>query len=580
MKKLNILVASLIITYALSISCERNIGDFLDKPPGVDVTEDTIFSSKTQMETFLTSIYSYGIHSYLGYGSEAEAPNNNPEETLMACATDEAEACASWYAPQRWNAGTINADSRDDEREGKRWIAIRKISVFLDRVDGVPGLEPAYLEQVKGEAKFIRALNYFEMLIRYGGIPIIDKRLELNDNFLIPRSTVEEVVNFILKDCNEATAVLPVSYPVNLRGRITKLAAMTLKAKTLLYAASPQFNTATPYLDFGENNKLICLGSYDVNRWQLAADAAKEVLSHADEAGVSLIIDKGFDKNYKYQWEVYDNKEIILAEKGAGLKYFREWPWNAISPPSVYNGWSGQSGITPTLNFVKHYERRDGSPQTWDPVGGSDLQAKMLELDYRFHQTVAYNMSYWNWQFPIIQIYQGGRDAKTCYGGFWLHKLYPEAINNTTTTTYIPNSTLFALNEVYLNYAEALNEAKGPTQQAYDAVNEIRRRSGMPDLPTGLSQEEFRKRIRNERAVELAFDGMRFWDIRRWLIAENEGVMNGKMYGIKIYPITGKTEYRYETYVFENRTWLPRMYLHPFGRNEVNKGYIIQNPGY
>jgi hypothetical protein len=201
----------------------------------------------------------------------------------------------------------------------------------------------------------------------------------------------------------------------------------------------------------------------------------------------------------------------------------------------------------------------------------------MAELDPRFHQTIAYNMSFWNVDFPQVQIYQGGRDVNTCYGGFWLHKHYPEAIVQ-SHREYIPNSTLFALAEVYLNYAEALNEAQGPVPAAYEAVNTIRRRSGMPDLPSGLSQSQFRERVRNERAIELAFDDSRFWDIRRWLIAGE--VANGPMYGIKIYRITGSSEFRYEPYVFETRTWVPKMYLHPFGTTEINKGYLVQNPGY
>ena len=102
----------------------------------------------------------------------------------------------------------------------------------------------------------------------------------------------------------------------------------------------------------------------------------------------------------------------------------------------------------------------------------------------------------------------------------------------------------------------------------------------MPDLPVGLSKGQFRERVRNERAIELAFEDHRFWDIRRWMIAENEGVMNGKMYGIKIYKIDGSNEFRYEPYVFETRTWTRKLYLHPFSTNEINKQYLIQNPGY
>jgi hypothetical protein len=149
---------------------------------------------------------------------------------------------------------------------------------------------------------------------------------------------------------------------------------------------------------------------------------------------------------------------------------------------------------------------------------------------------------------------------------------------NTTDEEWI----VFRVAELYLNYAEALNEYyDNPPQEAFDAVAKVRNRSGMPGFPATLSKEEFRKKLRNERAVELAFEDHRFWDIRRWMIAEDEGVMRGKMYGLKISSIGGsKTHVHYEPYVFENRSWSRRSYLHGIMQNEVDKGYLIQNPGW
>jgi hypothetical protein len=141
---------------------------------------------------------------------------------------------------------------------------------------------------------------------------------------------------------------------------------------------------------------------------------------------------------------------------------------------------------------------------------------------------------------------------------------------------------IFRLAEAYLNYAEALNEAQGPVQAAYDAVNTIRQRSGMPNLPAGLSQTDFRARVRHERAIELAYEFHRFYDIRRWMIAEEDGVMQGDIWGIKITKIAGTNpqEFNYLPYVFETRVFHTYMYLHPLPQNEVNKGYLVQNPGY
>jgi len=581
-------------------SCEEMMGNYLDKVPGVDVSEDTIFSSKVQTETFLASIYQFGIHSNLGYSSMVQSsyPQGyaNPDPTLSSGGTDESETCAAWYNTQKWNDGTIGPNNTDDSRFSYRFNAIRMVTVMLDRVDDVPDMTPEYKEQIKAEVKVIRALNYLEMLKRYGGMPIIDHRLKVSDDLKIPRNSVEEVVNFILKDCDEAIPALPVNQTGNLKGRIHKGVALAIKSKTLLYAASPLFNTATPYLDFGENNKLICYGNYSVDRWKEAAAAAKAVLDWAPGAGCTLITDQGVDKNYQYAWEIYDNPEIIFAEKSQATCGNWHWPWSAFS--KIKPGSSGESGITPLMNFVKKYEKRDGTSETWNAVGvtGFDVQEKLLELDYRFRQSICYNMSGWNKDVPVVPLYLEAAPEfeknfpgaiTKCYGGFWLHKLYPHMINQ-DVWTYIPNSTLFQLNEIYLNYAEAMNEAYGPDNDngygltARQAIDIIRARSGQPPV----LEANIKERIRNERTIELAFDNHRFWDIRRWMIAEEDGVMKGSMIGIKINLIDptatpkDNSGFKYTPYVYETRTFTRKMYLHPFSTNEVNKGYLVQNPGY
>lgn len=562
--------------------------DYLDKGPGVDVTEDDIFSSITNVETFLASIYQKGIHSNFGYG----APNNseddgtNPHSSPWTGRCDESEQCAPWYEPNNWNSASVTADNTDDRRWEFRWQAIRMIALMCERVDEVPSISVSYANQLRAECRIIRALNYFEMLKYYGGVPVIDRFFDISDDMSVPRSSVEEVVNFILKDIEESLEYLPDAQRGTERGRIDKGVAYALRSKTLLYAASPLFNTATPYMDLGENNRLLCYGNYDPARWEAAAEAADDCLQWAAANGCHLITDQGVENNYLYSWEQYDNAEIILAEKAHSYMGNWTWPWSAISPPNVYPGNAGQSGITVTLNHVRKYEDRDGNPVSWD--GGDDLQAKMAGLDPRFGACIVGNLGRWNDEFPRLELYEGGRHANTCYGGFWLHKHYPSAISS-TVWQYIPNSTLFQLNEIYLNFAEAMNEAYGPddshgySMTAREAVNIIRARSGMPaiEVSDASGQDEFREAVRHERDIELAFDNHRFWDIRRWMIAEEEGVMQGAMYGIRITAIDGNPdEYHYEPYVFENRSWNRRGYLHPFSTNEINKGYLVQNPGY
>jgi hypothetical protein len=167
-----------------------------------------------------------------------------------------------------------------------------------------------------------------------------------------------------------------------------------------------------------------------------------------------------------------------------------------------------------------------------------------------------------------------------CITGMLVHKPVPYTVS--ARQAVIPNGIIFRVAELYLNYAEALNECNDtPPAAAYEAVNTIRQRSGMPKLTTGLTQAQFREKVRNERAIELAFEGHRLWDIRRWEIAQEDGVMQGAMYGLQIQASTVNSgEFHYKPVVFENRTFNIRMYRNPFSMGEVEKGYLIQNPGY
>ena len=589
-----------IVASMLFSSCEDMMGDYLEKPPGGDVSEDTIFSSRTQLDLFMTSIYSTGIHSNLGYATIRSNPPNyaNESANIFSGASDESETCANYYTMQWWNDGSVGPNRTDDVRFTYRFLAIRKITVLLDRIKDVPDITPEYREQLKAEAKVIRALNYFEMMKHYGGMPIIRERLQLADDLNIPRGSLKDMVEFILQDIYEARPHLLANTSGAAKGRITQGVAFALKSKVLLYAASPLFNTDTPYLSMGANNRLICMDEpKNMKWWEDAAAAADSCLQWAKSNGCHLITGD-VNNNYFTSWEKYDNAEIIFAEKNAPTGCWNR-PWSGIVPYSIIASSTGTNGITPILNFVRKYEDRNGNKVEWN--GGNDLQAKMANLDRRFAQTIAYNMSSWSTRHPQVEIWQENKDMSIkagidlgtassgyCWGGFWLHKLVSPSIMRPENETPVANSTLFQLNEIYLNFAEAMNEVYGPDGKgryelsARDAINIIRERSGQPKILSGSGiYPNFTELIRNERAIELAFDNHRFWDVRRWMIAEQEGVMQGEMYGIEIYWINeSPTEFRYMPKLIESRTFTRKMYLHPFSTSEVNKGYLVQNPGY
>lgn len=582
----------IILLYISAISCEDIFGDYLEKAPGVDVTEDTVFSSKAQAELYLAACYEQALvspwrHSAHLYGN-AELQNSlNDNIANWICYSDEAEHSAPWWFAHNVNNGSLTIGPNLDFFYQTRWTALRMVHTMMERIADVPDVDETYQKQIIGEMSYLRAAIYFDMFRRHGGVPLISRRFKPTEveAMKVRRSSLDSTVQFILTDLESAISSLPDVYPSNLRGRITKGAALALKADLLLYAASPLFNADKPFLDMQNpaDNRIICYGNFDKERWQKAADAAKAVIDWAPAGNIKLIEDKGVDKNYRYVWETPDNAEIILADKHLSTSSNRQsTPWQYYLPRPM----GGLQGPMPTQTFIeKFYDKKDGTPQTWSNTGNNLIQ-KYQELDWRFHQTVGYNGFFWNSRFGTLAIYIGppapaGVHSTNNKTGYWLKKFVPDQVNDQSGNGAILNFPRHRLAVAYLNYAEALNEAQGPVQAAYDAVNKVRARSGMPALPAGLTQDEFRQRIRKERGVELAFEGHRWWDIRRWKIGEE--TVNGPFYGLKIYkntPITNPLTFRYERYVFETRVWQKRFYLDNFTTDQINLGYLVQNPGW
>lgn len=604
MKKFGILLIITGILITFSTSCEDIFGDFLDKGPGVDVTEDTIFSSVTQMESFLATTYEYGMYTaHPGHANNVTGDGGNHYANNInhfTNSTDEGNSTEGWYYSHTiWNPGNLTvANANINDLQWRiRWQAIRYIYTMIDKVSSVPNIDSDYAAQIIGEMKYLLAQNYFEMFRRYGGVPIVTKRFGSTEPIDLRRSTLPQTIDFILTNCDEAAAALPYEWPTQWKGRATKLAAWALKAKTLLYVASPLFNTGTPVLSMTNpaDNNLICMGDYKLSRWQDAALAAKKVLDEAPASNVQLVTDKGVDKNYKYVWEVNDNTELIIANKVATTRgrTNNNFPW----PNYFGRGMNGWNGSNINQGFIERfYEKQDGTPQTWGQ-SGTNLNAKYAEMEHRFKQSILYNgVNYGNTTYGIIETFTGPPNGKHIQGnqsGYWMKKFCPDVQYG---QGYRPGVVLSwpvaRLAEFYLQYAEALNEYNAtPTQEVYDMVNAIRNRSGLPNLPTGLSQAEMRERIVKEWAVEFFHEEKRYWDIKRWLKGEEIVTVNGTqqgtfsgpvMYGLVIKKMAGTTpqDFSYTRYKIEDRVFSKKMYLDPFRLSEVNKGYIVQNPGY
>lgn len=533
------------------ISGCKKLDSFLDKAESGGITEEQVFSDYLQTQSFLANIYGTGI----GAGDWM------PQTTFTYAAASDEAFCPypRAYGPLSFNNGTISPTNNPVDKWNGLYQNIRKTNLFLNNIDKVPTKNPDQVQgkpRMKGEAYFLRAWFYAELFKRYGAVPLIDRVLSIDENLNIPKSSVEEVVDFIVSDCNNAIEYLPPSYLSNELGRATKGAAMLLKSRVLLYAASPLHNPTN-----------------QVSKWKLAADAAQDV--------INLKV-YSLDNNYKTLFHTRLSPEVIFQSTINHVWKVTSQDWvRHTQPPSQGGGWGN---LQPIQNLVDDYEMKDGSPFNWsNPTHASNPYANR---DPRFHMSIIYNDR--TWSGTVIKTHVGANTADamgngssaSTQTGYYVAKLLDET--STLISSYRPGSHYWVFMryaEALLNYAEARNEElTQPDQSIHDAINEIRNRPGveMPDLPANLTKEEMRDRIRHERRIELAFEAHRFWDVRRWRIGTQ--VFTDAI-GMKITK-TGST-YKYEKIITEKRTYKPAFDLFPIPQSEVeNNKALVQNPGY
>lgn len=514
------------------VGCEK---DLLNQVPKDSLSEVTVWSDPQAATQFVNGIYG-GIPSgfdrnYQGWGKGLY---------LLDGCTDDGDVCMPWTSSNELqSANFLPSSSPWAELWGDYYRLVRKTNVALANLDNLSDIPTR--ESLKGQAYYLRAFVYQDLLRWYGlkssggeptGVPIIEKPLKTEDNLQVPRSTYDQVVDFIISDLNKAAELLPSKGQIE-AGRATKGAAYALQSRVLLYAG----------------------------RWQQAAEAAKKVMN----TGYSLFPD------YRMLFLTKNNDEIIYAKKFQApdkVHFGVNTGFDVINSPRSFKGAgdAGWGGNVPTQNFVDAYEMTDGKPQDQSPLYNPN--SPFTNIDSRFYATVVYNGS--TFRGHVMEMYPGGadvtnqpEDSKT---GYNLRKFHDET-NAIYTKSSDQDWIFIRYAEVLLNYAEAQNEATGPDVSIYEAVNAIRKRAGMPDLQAGLSQSNLRAKIRNERRVELAFEEHRFFDIRRWRIAES--LLNGPLYGLKIEKVG--TGFTYTRYAFENRSFPAKMYVFPIPQSEVDK---------
>lgn len=537
--------------------------DFLDREEDSFIDKTATFDSYNRTKQYLTYAYSLlpeGLNRFSG-------------GALLGAATDDACFAIESSNIQQFNNGSWNALSNPDNVWDRYFAGIAKCCTLLENSNHVnldiSRLDPAkrveYENNLKdirmwrAEAHFLRAYFNFELLKRYGPIPIIKSTLDINKDYSdTPRPTMKEVVEFIAKDCDMAADSLELTPWRNMNdafGRATKGAALALKSRLLLYAASPL------YVDFGdidEANK-----PSDATLWKAAADAAKAVIDLNQYA-----LAPAYDDLFKNDFQ---NKEYIFV---------RRYPSNSDFEKSNFPvSYGGKGGTNPSQNLIDDYEMLDGTAFDWsDPVKAAH---PFENRDERLLATVLMNGVLFKGK--RIATYPGGADAmpnpNATKTGYYLRKFLNENVNIQTgggsDGHVVP---LFRLAEIYLNYAEALNEYDPTNPDIAVYLNKIRERVSLPDVPSGLTQEQMRTLIHHERRVELAFEEHRFWDVRRWKVASS--TLGAPVKGVKITQ-DDAGNFTYSPVQVEQRVFQPKMYWYPIPQSEVLKlHHWEQNKGW
>jgi starch-binding outer membrane protein, SusD/RagB family len=611
--KAKIILSTIALAALLLCSCEKlEFGnEFLEKDDsGADVTKDTIFNSYLYANRYLSSAY-----FSLPYGLPNAETNKGFKMAIdiLESLTDLNHTYSlTWgtvnktYYNMAYNA-TIESVKPFETKysfSGRgNWAAIRTCWNIIENADRIPPDDktPAailkrkeQIKMMKGEARMIIALHYCDMYRHYGGLPWVDRTYAATEIPQLKRLTSLETLNKIVALIEEAEDDLPWAIAnKNDDGRFTKAAAIGLKARILLFGASPLFNNASPYLEGEASSKFYTWhGGYDASLWRRAAEASKELLDQAEANGYKLVNTGNYRKDFQDAYYKRGNGEVLISTRVrfAGLDF-----WNRSY---IFTQAASEYGIAhPTKEYVDMFPMANGL-KTTDVGSGFDKNYPYANRDPRLYETVLVNgdPQYQGRTAEMFQVGDGNTSAlngsETRFGapltrtGFKIRKflLDTDRFFATNTRGLPVHWPYLRLAEIYLSYAEALNEVNGgPTAEAYEAVNMVRNRVGLGNLKTGLSKDQFTEEIITERALEFGYEEVRWYDLVR---RKMDKVFTKKLHGeITIATNPAKTTFRYETKELPKRGWTetfsPKWYLSAFPATEVNKGYgLIQNPGW
>jgi starch-binding outer membrane protein, SusD/RagB family len=578
---------------------------YLSQVPDDKQTIDDVFRKKAATEQYLAGVYGY-------IPSNADWNNGSPWEGL----SDEIDVTYNDYPTYSMNLGQWDRNRGNYNFWKTYYQGIRSASYFMQRVDECPEIQDNVKAQYKAEARVLRAYFYGELMRQYGPVIILPELTIAPDasidQFSFPRSSIDECTDYIVQEIDAALANLPVTQGSTQEyGRIKKGMALAMKARILLYAASPLFNGNADYAGFtNPDGEHLVSQQYDAGKWKKAADAAKAVIDMPDYSLYKEFDAAGNIKPYESCKNVFLkdwNSEVIMARVlGDGL-----YSIDKNGSPYVLGGWSSWG---PTQQAVDAFFMANGRSID-DPASGytesgfasaatsyyaAGASNMYVNREPRFYVNVTFNLSKWinnasnnnggTGTSPItIQLYKGGNSGQYTgrnwsRTGYCVRKLVNPSSIVGPDKIAARTEVVFRLAEVYLNYAEALNEYDPGNGDIKKYINLIRERAGIPQygsaadqVPEPAGQEAWRQAIRKERRVELAFEYHRYFDTRRWKIAaQTDG---GPMYGMDV-NATNTTDFS-KRVVFETRVFAPKNYLWNILQSELNKDKnLVENPGW
>lgn len=510
----------LFICATLFTSCTE---DFLDRAPTSALNQTQVFSDLSLTRQYQLALYQTLRGGFQSFANGDFTENwgydlvSNMDDHCMGSKTDNS---TFEMITGGWMARSENANWGSAFEVARRWRtsyqSIRSINIFLENYKNAPLLTNADSLEMKsmlGEAYFLRAHHYFELIKRWGGVPLVFNVMKATDDQFLPRQPIRTCIDSVVSDCNKGAALMDSATTKIVKGRVTKGAALGLKARALLWGASQYWSTRGSGIN-----------------WQDAANAAAEVINmnvYHLQASYRDVFLKPF------------NSEVIYSQNAPAKNM-----WDLDKWVPNFLGGSTYGNFQPTQEFVDCYEIKDnvsGQYVNFDRTNPDHLanMYNKTRRDPRFAQSLIYNGA--SWQGITCQYYTGGNlgyktvgDLKSCYyTGYCFTKYWQESVL-VGTVNGVPRKGSEQLNWIFLRYAdillmyaEAQNQAAGPNSSApgcaltaLGAINQVRQRAGLTDLPGSISQADFDAKLRNERSVEFCIEDQRFFDVRRWGIGE------------------------------------------------------------